>query len=255
MSYQVETIPAFKDNYIWGLRDGGCAAVVDPGDAQPVLEWLARERLRLVAIIITHHHADHIGGIPALLEKFSVPVHGPIGEEIPTLTNRVGGGDAIRVPEIGADFAVIDVPGHTRAHIAYYGAGHLFCGDTLFACGCGRLFEGTPEQMHRSLAQLAALPGDTKVYCAHEYTMSNIAFARAVEPGNAALATREQRDAALRRDGLPTVPSTIAAELATNPFMRASEPEVAASASARVGKSVTDPVEVFAAIRGWKNEF
>ncbi len=253
--FQVLPVPAFKDNYIWVLRDERCAAVVDPGDAQPVLDYLARERLELVAILATHHHPDHVGGVERLKRDHDVPVYGPRDEPIPLLTHPLAEGDRIAIAALGAQFEVLDVPGHTRAHIAYYGSKLLFCGDTLFACGCGRVFEGTPPQLHASLAKLAALPDDTLVYCAHEYTLANIRFARAVEPGNKALAERERADTRTREQKRPTVPSNIGREKATNPFLRCAEPEVAQSASRFRGAALAGPVEVFAAIREWKNGF
>jgi len=248
-------VAAFKDNYVWTLRDERHAAVVDPGDAAPVLDYLARENLRLVAILATHHHPDHVGGIAELVGKFRVPVFGPRNEPIPTLTQPVSEGDRVAIPELGLTFDVLDIPGHTRAHVAYYGAGALFCGDTLFACGCGRLFEGTAEQMFTSLSKLASLPDDTKVYCGHEYTLANIGFAKAVEPDNAALTDREARDQRLRDAGKPTLPSTLRDEKATNPFLRCREPAVIESANKYLGARVAAPVRVFAAIRDWKNRF
>ena len=250
---EIVPVKAFRDNYIWTLRDSKHAAVVDPGDARPVIEYLTREKLELVAILATHHHADHVGGIPELLERGHVPVYGPRGEPIESLTRAVGEGDTVTIPELDVSFAVLDIPGHTRAHIAYYGAECLFCGDTLFACGCGRVFEGTPEQMYASLEKLRALPDSTKVYCGHEYTLANIGFARGVEPGNDALGTREARDRRLREAGKPTLPTTLGEEKATNPFLRCLEPAVVESANKYLGARAADPVRVFAAIRDWKN--
>jgi hydroxyacylglutathione hydrolase len=257
MQQAVSIVPvaAFKDNYVWTLRNASHAAVVDPGEARPVLDYLRREKLKLAAILATHHHPDHVGGIAELKRSFDVPVYGPKNEPIATLTRPVSEGDRVSIAELGVDFSVLDIPGHTRAHIAYYGAGALFCGDTLFACGCGRVFEGTPEQMVRSLDKLAALPDDTKVYCGHEYTLANIGFAKEVEPGNEALAKREARDRELRAQGKPTLPSRLGDEKRTNPFLRVREPAVIESANKYLGARVADPVRVFAAIRDWKNQF
>ena len=249
----VVPVTAFKDNYVWTLRNATHAAVVDPGEARPVLDCLAREKLELVAILATHHHPDHVGGIAQIRDQYRVPVYGPKNEPIATLTHPVSEGDTVTIPALDVSFSVLDIPGHTRAHIAYYGAGALFCGDTLFACGCGRLFEGTAEQMYASLQKLRALPDETKVYCGHEYTLANIGFARGVEPQNAALAARESRDRALRQAGKPTVPSTMREERATNPFLRCTEPAVVESVNKYLGTRVSDPVQVFAAIREWKN--
>jgi hydroxyacylglutathione hydrolase len=250
---EIVPVGAFKDNYVWTLRSGKHAAVVDPGEARPVLEYLSREKLELSAILATHHHADHVGGIAELRRHREVPVYGPRGEPIPTLTHPVSEGDTVTLPALDVSFSVLDIPGHTRAHIAYYGAGALFCGDTLFACGCGRLFEGTAEQMYASLEKLRALPDATRVYCGHEYTLANIGFARSVEPANAALAEREKRDRGLREAGRPTLPSTLGEEKATNPFLRCAEPAVVESANKYLGARIADPVRVFAAIRDWKN--
>ncbi len=252
-----EIIPlrAFADNYIWTIRDGSHAAVVDPGDAQPVLDYLAREKLKLVAILNTHHHADHVGGNAALLAQTPVPVFGPHDDRIPDTSVRLADGERFRLPHFDIDMETLEIPGHTRSHIAFYGDGLLFCGDTLFAAGCGRLFEGTPRQMHDSLTRLARLPDDTRVYCGHEYTLANIKFARAAEPDNRRLPALEAEMQALRTRDLPTLPSTIAQEKATNPFLRVAEPAIVDNASARAGKKLSDPVSVLAEIRDWKNKF
>ena len=252
---EIVPLPAFQDNYIWTLRSGTQAAVVDPGEARPVQDYLAQEGLSLVAILATHHHPDHVGGIAELVGRNKVPVFGPKGEPIPALTHPVGQGDSAVIPALDASFSVLDIPGHTRAHVAYYGLGSLFCGDTLFACGCGRVFEGTAAQMLDSLSKLAALPDETKVYCGHEYTLANIRFARAVDPGNADLAAREERAQRLRDAGRPTLPSTLGEERATNPFLRCAEPAVVESANKYLGARIADPVRFFAAIRDWKNKF
>lgn len=253
--FEVVPLRAFRDNYIWTLRNSRYAAVVDPGEAQPVLDYLQRERLELCAILATHHHADHVGGIAELLAQHAVPVYGPRGEPIPTLSHPVSEGDRIDIAQLGLRFSVLDIPGHTRAHIAYYGANSLFCGDTLFACGCGRLFEGTAPQMVNSLAKLAALPDATLVYCGHEYTLANIDFARAVEPENEELKARAASEAEKRKRDRPTLPSTIGREKQTNPFLRCVEPAVIASADNYLGTRARDPVQVFAALRTWKNAY
>lgn len=254
-SFEVVPIRAFADNYIWTLRDAGHAAVVDPGDATPVLDYLRREKLALVAILNTHHHADHVGGNAALLQHTRVPVFGPHDPRIPEVTDRLADGERARVPHFDIEFEVMEIPGHTRSHIAFHGAGLLYCGDTLFAAGCGRLFEGTPRQMHDSLARLMQLPDATCVYCGHEYTLANIRFARAAEADNRALQALEKQVEALRAQDRPTLPSTIGQEKSTNPFVRCDAPGIIASASHYAGRALTDPVSVLAAIRDWKNNF
>ncbi len=254
-SFEVVPLRAFADNYIWTVRDAKFAAVVDPGDARPVLDYLQREKLELAAILNTHHHADHVGGNAGLLARSKAPVFGPYDERIPEVTHRLRDGARCVLPHFGIEFEVIEIPAHTRTHIAFYGGGMLFCGDTLFAAGCGRLFEGTPRQMHDSLSRLMQLPDETRVYCGHEYTLANIRFAEAADPGNAALLKLEKRAHEQRQRDLPTLPSTIGQEKATNPFVRVSEPAVMASASKYAGKTLTDPVSVLGAIREWKNHF
>jgi hydroxyacylglutathione hydrolase len=250
-------LPAFSDNYIWMLHDGAQAFVVDPGDAAPVVKALDRLGLQLAAILVTHHHPDHVGGIDALRPRLQGPVYGPAHEVIPQPCTPLVEGDRVNV--LGLDFEVIDVPGHTAGHIAYVQRGVsaaplLFCGDTLFSAGCGRLFEGTPAQMNHSLAKLKALPGDARVCCTHEYTLSNLRFANAVEPGNLALQAHTVQCVAQRERGEPTLPSSIAIERNINPFLRCTVPEVLASARAQ-GAASNDEVDVFAALREWKNNF
>lgn len=250
-------LPAFADNYIWMLHDGERAVVVDPGEAGPVEAALDAQRLSLAAILVTHHHGDHVGGVDALRTRLRGPVYGPRREDIPAPFHALDDGDVIEV--LGLRFEVIEVPGHTAGHIAYFHQGGepaplLFCGDTLFSGGCGRLFEGTPQQMHASLARLAALPGDTRVCCAHEYTLSNLRFAQAVEPGNAALAEYTAWCEAERARQRPTLPSTIARERDVNPFLRCDRPAVVAAADARGARSHGGS-DVFAALRQWKNDF
>lgn len=254
-AYEVVPLRAFADNYIWTIRDAGFAAVVDPGDAQPVLDYLAREKLQLVAILNTHHHADHVGGNAALLAKTKVPVYGPHDERIPEVSVRLAEGQRFTLPHFDVEMETLEIPGHTRSHIAFHGDDLLFCGDTLFAAGCGRLFEGTPRQMHDSLTRLARLPDTTRVYCGHEYTLSNLKFARAAEPDNRRLPELETRMQALRDRDQPTLPSTIGQEKATNPFLRVDEPTIVHTASTRAAKKLIDPVSVLAEIRDWKNHF
>ncbi len=248
-------VPAFQDNYIWLLVRDRYAAVVDPGDARPVLTALQRDGLKLRDIVVTHHHGDHVGGVEELADAYPARVWGPARETIPRRLVALAEGDAVEL--LGERFTVIDVPGHTAGHIALHapGVGALLCGDTLFACGCGRLFEGSPRQMFHSLARLAALPAQTLVYCAHEYTLANIRFARAVEPDNPDLQQRQRLCEEQRARGEPTVPSTIGIERATNPFLRCNVPQVRAAAEQRVAGSSSDLVATFAAIRAWKNEF
>jgi hydroxyacylglutathione hydrolase len=253
----ITPLPAFSDNYLWLLSREGRAAVVDPGDPVPVQRALDDYGLQLDAILVTHHHGDHVGGVRALRET-GARVYGPRTEEIAGVDVRLAGGDEIEV--LDTRFTVLDVPGHTAGHIAYYtdelDPPAVFCGDTLFGCGCGRLFEGTAAQMLASLDRLATLPAQTRVYCAHEYTLANIRFALAVEPGNRDLQQRASSAAALRERGEPTLPSTIELELATNPFMRSDAPDVRKAAVARAGASAgSDRVRTFAAIRNWKDDF
>jgi len=253
----VLTVPAFDDNYLWLIHDGVHAAVVDPGDAEPILAALKANDLSLVAILTTHHHADHVGGVATLLQTRKVPVFGPANDRIPTVNRPLHEDDVVVIEELDLRLTVIDVPGHTRGHIAYFvkDPGWLFCGDTLFAGGCGRLFEGTPAQMLSSLDKLAALPDTTLVYCAHEYTLSNLRFARAAEPSNQAVADRLAADQAKRDRQIPTVPSTIGLEKATNPFLRVRQPALIDELRAVHKLPAFDTVSLFAALREWKNNF
>ncbi len=302
MPLRLVPIPAFTDNYFWCLDNGLDAIVVDPGDATPVLAWLKSQRLNLVAIFITHHHADHVGGLHELVAAVqargkikSLPVYGPAFENIDGVNHPLAEADLVKIEALNITFKVMEVPGHTSGHIAYFGQlimqlesqpksqltttdrtvtvqtkdGEvlhaerawpiLFCGDTLFAVGCGRLFEGSPSQMYDSLSKLASLPDDSLVCCAHEYTMANIKFALAVDGNNLALKQRALSDASKRDIGLPTVPSMMVTERETNPFMRCNEAALKQSAINFCGvksqRLPTDIVETFAAIRAWKNEY
>lgn len=248
-------IPAFRDNYIWLLRTGCHAVVVDPGDAAPVLQFLDRNGLRLSAVLLTHHHADHVGGVEDLLDRFEVEVHGPAAEPIPSVSRTVGEGDRVSLPGTEVELTVLEIPGHTRGHVAYYGANLLFCGDTLFSCGCGRLFEGTPEQMLASLDRLSRLPPSTRVFCGHEYTEANCRFALTVEPENDALQQRAREVHRLRSNALPTLPSSIGVELETNPFLRTRAPAVRAAIERYHGARLERDADAFAALRQWKNKF
>lgn len=254
-SVEIRPVRAFQDNYIWLLARDGHAAVVDPGDAAPVHAAVRQHGLKLTDILVTHHHGDHVGGVAELAGTYRAKVWGPAREDIPRRDAALKEGDTLQC--LGLSFAVIDVPGHTSGHIALHAAGldAVFCGDTLFACGCGRLFEGTPAQMLDSLEKLASLPDNTRVYCGHEYTLSNIQFARAVEPHNAHLAQRQLECEALRTRGEPTVPSLMALEKATNPFLRCRLEPVRTAAERHAPGAGANAVQTFAAVRAWKNGF
>ena len=250
-------VPAFQDNYMWTLHNDEYAIVVDPGDAVPLIQYLEKNKLKLLAILITHHHRDHIGGINDLVELYNTPVYGPRREKIPHLTFPLGEGDVVEFNQLNFRAEVIDIPGHTLGHIAYLWNGGMFCGDTLFTCGCGKIFEGTPQQLHKSLQRLAGQPDATLVYCTHEYTEYNTPFAQICEPGNAALKQRVTDAEALRAQNIPTVPSTIQLEKATNPFLRCKEPEIVQHIERHYGIKLpaNDEQAAFTALRKWRDEF
>ncbi|WP_109014161.1 hydroxyacylglutathione hydrolase [Novimethylophilus kurashikiensis] len=247
-------VPAFSDNYIWLITHGNHAAVVDPGDAAPVQDYLRQHRLVLSAILITHRHDDHVVGVPELLRHSQVPVYAPRHENLAFSFEGVGEGDVVTLPHLPVDFRVLDVPGHTSKHVAYYGGNSLFCGDTLFGCGCGRIFDGNTEDLYRSLQKLAALPDETQVYCTHEYTLANERFARLIDPDNAELMRRVTSDQLQRDQGNPTLPSTIAVEKATNPFLRCHTPAIRKAAQEH-GFATNTAAEIFSAIRTLKNNY
>lgn len=250
-------VPAFDDNYIWLVAGvpPGHVAIIDPGDAAPVLARLEHDLLTPAAILCTHHHGDHVGGVKDLLRHFKIPVYGPAREHIDGVSHPLHGGERVRLDELGLELEVIEVPGHTAGHIAYHGDSKLFCGDTLFSAGCGRLFEGTAEQMHDSLSRLAALPGTTEVYCAHEYTEANLRFALAVEPDNPDARQYRERVRQLRLQGRSTLPSTIDLERRVNPFLRAAQPAVRRAAEATCGHTLPTEASIFTCLRRWKDGF
>lgn len=255
---EVSPVRAFSDNYLWLIcapDDRGSALVVDPGDADPVEAELDRRQLRLRGILVTHHHPDHVGGVRALAARHDAPVFGPARERMPCDVRAVDDGDVVSLADLGIELRVMAVPGHTLGHIAYHGHGALFCGDTLFSAGCGRLFEGTPAQMLASLDRIAALPDDTRVYCAHEYTLGNLRFAAAVEPGNEDVLESLKAVRELRSRDAITLPTTLGRERRINPFLRCREPAVRAAAEARSGRPLPEATDVFAAIRSWKDGF
>lgn len=253
---EVRPVPAFDDNYIWMLGDstGNSYAAVDPGDGMAVLRWLQDRGGRLEAILITHLHGDHTGGISVLSRDFpGIPVYGPSNETIRGVTHPLTNGGEVTLSFLSEPIRVLDTPGHTHGHIAYMGAGALFCGDTLFAAGCGRVFSGTHEQLSTSLRRIAGLPPETLIYCAHEYTLANLGFARWVEPESEPLMERIRSDEAKRRHNEPTLPSTLALELATNPFLRTGQPAVISAAERYAGHALHGHAEVFRALRTWKD--
>ena len=255
---EVSPVRAFSDNYIWLIRAPGlpdAAVVVDPGQARPVDTVLDRHGLKLHAILVTHHHPDHVGGVAELAARHGARVFGPARERLPCEAQLLDDGDHVRLAELGLDFLVMALPGHTLGHIAFFGHGALFCGDTLFSGGCGRLFEGTPQQMLESLDRIATLPDQTRVYCAHEYTLGNLRFAASVEPGNADVIDALEATRRLREHDAITLPSELGRERRINPFLRCRSPAVRSAAEARAGRALTAPSEVFAVVRSWKDGF
>ena len=254
----VRPVRAFSDNYIWLIespKSPSQVVAVDPGDAAPVIEELTRRNLKLAAILLTHHHSDHIGGVPGLLRLGQVPVIAPNDERIPYKTRAVRNGERCELPDLGLGFETLEVPGHTVSHIAFWGHGALFCGDTLFSAGCGRMFEGNPKQMNASLNRLRELPPETRVYCGHEYTAANLRFALTVEPKNGEALEYQARVDRILAAGDPTLPSTLSLETQVNPFLRCDIGSVRSAAESHAGKNLGEPYEVFAALRSWKDQF
>jgi hydroxyacylglutathione hydrolase len=255
--FEITPIPALKDNYIWMITraKNKSAIIVDPGEAKPVLEMLRKNNLHLAGILITHHHWDHTDGIAELLEHFPVAVYGPANDAVKNCTHPLTQDDQIHIPELDCEFSIIEIPGHTRGHIAFVGLNGVFCGDTLFSAGCGRLFEGTAEQMLNSLNKLKQLSNETFVYSAHEYTQNNLKFAQLIEPENHHIIAHIKSANLLREKGKPTLPSTIKQEKLINPFFRCEEPNVKKSAETHAGHPLSTPLAVFTELRKWKDAF
>lgn len=254
---EIIPLPALKDNYIWLLKNkaSGHVAIVDPSEAEPVLKLIKSEELTPIALLITHHHWDHVSGIAGITEKYDIPVYTPKTESIDGSTHPVGEGEVIPLDELDLKLSILDVPGHTSGAVAYYTDGMVFSGDTLFTAGCGRMFEGTPPQMHASLSKFKALPDDTLLYCGHEYTVSNLQFATTIEPENKEIQRRLTQTKQLIDNKQPTVPSTLKVEKETNPFLRCEQTSVINAATKHSGKKLDKPHEVFAEIRSWKDSF
>jgi hydroxyacylglutathione hydrolase len=252
---KVTAIPAFRDNYVWAIHDDRSAILVDPGEAAPILAWLETRHIDPVAILVTHHHSDHVGGIVEICARHAIPVFGPANEAIPGRTHPLHGEETLPIAVLGVRFQAIATPGHTRGHLCYFGEGDLFCGDTLFSCGCGRLFEGSPAQMHASLNWIKSLPPDTRVYSAHEYTLENIDFALLVEPDNPALRKRYAEVESLREKGIPSLPVSLGTEIETNPFLRFDQQSVVVAVTQHVGHPVGPGLETFTALRTWRDAY
>jgi hydroxyacylglutathione hydrolase len=254
----VRPVRAFSDNYIWLIESPKAQrrlVAVDPGEAGPVIAELQRSDASLAAILLTHHHPDHIGGVPELLRHGAVPVIGPDDTRIAHRTRTVKDGECCEMPDLGLVFEILQVPGHTLTHIAFWGHGALFCGDTLFSAGCGRMFEGTPTQMNASLNKLRSLPPDTRMYCGHEYTAANLRFALTVDPANDAAIAYQSSVDRVRAEGKPSLPSTLGLESRVNPFLRCDDPIVARAAEKHAGQSLKEPADVFGVLRAWKDQF
>ncbi len=250
----VTPIPAFRDNYIWALHHAYHALLVDPGDAEPCIQFLEQHNLNLIAILNTHHHHDHLGGNMDLRERYHPQIYGP-AESMPAVTRVVKDGDRLAFPQLDTEFTVISTPGHTLGHLAYLAPGKLFCGDTLFSCGCGRLFEGTPAMMLDSLRRISSLPDDTQIFCAHEYTLTNMSFALTVDPENDELQRQVVIAREKRRSGTPTLPTVLSLEKAINPFLRCQHPALLNAASTQLGHPARDELETFAQLRLAKDQF